>query len=49
MRACYAVLAGTLMTLALTGQLTPTYVMVIVAIMGLAMMAVAIAEFRKTE
>jgi MFS family permease len=35
MRACYAVLAGTLMTLALTGQLTPTYVLVIVAIMGL--------------
>ena len=34
MRACYAVLAGTLMTLALTGQLTPTYVLVIVAIMG---------------
>jgi MFS family permease len=35
MRASYAVLAGTLMILALTGQLTPFYVMVIVAIMGL--------------
>jgi MFS family permease len=35
MRACYAVLAGTLMILALTGQLTPAYVMVIVAVMGL--------------
>jgi MFS family permease len=35
LRACYALLAGTLMTLALTGQLTPTYVLVIVAIMGL--------------
>jgi len=35
MRATYAVLAGTLMTLALTGYLTPLYVFVIVAIMGL--------------
>jgi len=35
MRASYAVLAGTLMTLALTGYLTPLYVFVIVAIMGL--------------
>ncbi len=35
MRAAYAVLAGTLMTLALTGRLTPLYVFVIVAIMGL--------------
>lgn len=35
MRATYAVLAGTLMTLALTGHLTPLYVFVIVAIMGL--------------
>jgi MFS family permease len=35
MRATYAVLAGTLMTLALTGCLTPLYVFVIVAIMGL--------------
>ena len=35
MRATYAVLAGTLMTLALTGFLTPLYVFVIVAIMGL--------------
>lgn len=35
MRAAYAVLAATLMTLALTGRLTPTYVMVIVSIMGL--------------
>jgi MFS family permease len=35
MRACYAVLAGTLLTLALTGYLTPFYVMVIVAVMGL--------------
>ena len=35
MRATYAVLASTLMTLALTGHLTPTYVMVIVAVMGL--------------
>jgi MFS family permease len=35
MRAAYAVLGGTLMTLALTGQLTPTYVLVIVAMMGL--------------
>jgi predicted MFS family arabinose efflux permease len=35
MRAIYAVLAGTLMTLALTGHLTPLHVMVIVAIMGL--------------
>jgi predicted MFS family arabinose efflux permease len=35
MRAIYAVLAATLMTLALTGYLTPLYVMIIVAIMGL--------------
>jgi MFS family permease len=35
MRATYAVLAGTLMTLALTGHLTPFYVFIIVAIMGL--------------
>jgi hypothetical protein len=35
MRATYAVLAGTLMTLALTGHLTPLYVMLIVTVMGL--------------
>lgn len=35
MRATYAVLAATLMTLALSGHLTPSWVMVIVAIMGL--------------
>jgi MFS family permease len=35
MRAAYAALAGTLMTLALTGYLTPLYVFIIVAIMGL--------------
>jgi MFS family permease len=35
MRATYAVLAGTLMTLALTGHLTPLFVMLIVAVMGL--------------
>jgi predicted MFS family arabinose efflux permease len=35
MRATYAVLATALMTLALTGRLTPSYVMVIVSIMGL--------------
>jgi len=35
MRASYAVLAATLMTLALTGNLSPLYVLVIVAIMGL--------------
>jgi MFS family permease len=35
MRASYAVLAGTLLTLALTGYLTPLAVMVIVAVMGL--------------
>ena len=35
MRATYAVLAGTLMTLALTGYLTPLYVFIIAAIMGL--------------
>ncbi|SDS41602.1 MFS transporter [Bradyrhizobium canariense] len=35
MRASYAVLAGTLMTLALTGHLTPSYVLIISAIMGL--------------
>jgi MFS family permease len=35
MRATYAVLATTLMTLALTGYLTPFYVLIIVAIMGL--------------
>jgi predicted MFS family arabinose efflux permease len=34
MRATYAVLAATLMMLALTGHLTPLYVMIIVAIMG---------------
>jgi MFS family permease len=35
MRAIYAMLAGTLMTLALTGYLTPLYVFIIAAIMGL--------------
>jgi MFS family permease len=35
MRATYAVLATTLMTLALTGYLSPLYVLIIVAIMGL--------------
>jgi MFS family permease len=35
MRATYAVLAGTLMALALTGHLSPAYVLVIVAVMGL--------------
>ena len=35
MRATYAVLAATLMTLALTGYLTPLYVFVIAALMGL--------------
>jgi predicted MFS family arabinose efflux permease len=35
MRATYAVLAATLMTLALTGHLSPLYVLVIVAVMGL--------------
>jgi MFS family permease len=35
MRATYAVLAGALMTLALTGYLTPLYVFIIAAIMGL--------------
>ena len=35
MRATYAVLAGTLMTLALAGHLSPFYVFIIVAIMGL--------------
>ena len=35
MRATYAVLATTLMTLALTGNLTPLYVLIIVAVMGL--------------
>jgi MFS family permease len=35
MRATYAVLAAILMTLALTGQLNPLYVLIIVAIMGL--------------
>src|SRR5712672_686200 len=35
MRAAYAVLAATLMTLALTGHLSPLYVLVIVAVMGL--------------
>jgi MFS family permease len=35
MRAVYAVLAGTLMMLALTGYLTPLYVFIIAAIMGL--------------
>src|SRR6476660_2877355 len=35
MRATYAVLAATLMTLALTSNLRPLYVLIIVAIMGL--------------
>ena len=35
MRAFYAVQAATLMTLALTGLLTPLYVLIIVAVMGL--------------
>jgi predicted MFS family arabinose efflux permease len=35
MRAAYSVLAATLMTLALTGNLSPLYVLVIVAVMGL--------------
>ena len=35
MRATYAVLAATLMTLALTGHLSPLYVFVIAAVMGL--------------
>ncbi|WP_079536880.1 MFS transporter [Bradyrhizobium lablabi] len=35
MRATYATLSATLMTLALTGYLTPLYVFIIVAIMGL--------------
>jgi MFS family permease len=35
MRATYGVLAGTLMTLALTGYLTPLYVFIIATIMGL--------------
>src|SRR5260370_9096260 len=35
MRAIYAVLAGTLMMLALTGYLTPLFVFLIVAILGL--------------
>jgi MFS family permease len=35
MRAAYAVLAATLMTLALTGHLAPHYVMIVVAVMGL--------------
>jgi MFS family permease len=35
MRATYAMLAATLMTLALTGHLTPLYVFIIVAVMGL--------------
>ncbi len=35
MRASYAVLAGTLMLLALTGNLSPLYVFIVVAIMGL--------------
>jgi len=35
MRATYAALAATLMTLALTGHLNPLYVLIIVAIMGL--------------
>ncbi len=35
MRGTYATLAGTLMILALTGHLTPFYVMVIVGVMGL--------------
>jgi MFS family permease len=34
MRASYGLLSGTLMTLALTGHLTPLYVFIIVAIMG---------------
>ena len=35
MRATYAVLAATLMTLALTGHLTPLFVFVVAALMGL--------------
>src|SRR5258705_12627044 len=35
MRATYAVLAGTFMTLALTGPLSPVYVLFIVALIGL--------------
>src|SRR5258705_6074241 len=35
MRATYALLAGTLMTLALTGHLSPLYALVIVAVMCL--------------
>lgn len=35
MRAAYTLLAATLMTLALTGQLSPLYVLIIVAVMGL--------------
>ena len=35
MRGSYAVLAATLMTLALTGHLSPLYVLIVVAIMGL--------------
>jgi MFS family permease len=35
MRAIYSVLAATLMTLALTGHLSPFYVLIIVAVMGL--------------
>ncbi len=35
MRATYSVLAATLMTLALTGYLSPLYVLVVVAVMGL--------------
>ncbi|MDE2378096.1 MFS transporter [Bradyrhizobium sp.] len=35
MRVAYAMLAATLMLLALTGRLTPTWVMIIVSIMGL--------------
>jgi predicted MFS family arabinose efflux permease len=35
MRATYSVLAATLMTLALTGHLSPVYVLIIVAVMGL--------------
>jgi predicted MFS family arabinose efflux permease len=35
MRAIYAVLAATLMTLVLTGHLTPSYAMMIVGVMGL--------------
>ena len=35
MRAAYSVLAATLMTLALTGHLSPLYVLIIVAVMGL--------------